>query len=635
MKINRVLIEGVRGIASGDYDLDAVTVVTGANGAGKTTILGSVLWALTGRFPGLPAMSHGGAALMACMPSGSFQVSLHCTKRDGAAVLLTRSWQKGKGGLSLREVGGGNATGKAAEAQIVAMFGDVTFMADALGPEGSIWGLSREKRKAWASALCRSTAAWSTERLVEKVGPPSDNWNPNAMADAGGSLDLNIARLQESIREAQAIARKAESTASTVSGDSTKTPTKQEVQVKRKVAEDAAARATELRVALREAQSARSSAERQQQMRARIESQVANCQAILQRHEATPASERDAALSVALDDLEAQGLEAEMDETEKRQRVTSCEVLLATLKAQRPALEKASSDCLCPVCGQTGDFPSMLASLNADEAAAKAALSAALEEMSLAKKNSRALADRIVDVQRRLSAAISAKQDAEAQAAKLAALEMDLLSLGDLMAPSDEAQLQTSLNEAVADAAKKRDDYEHAASLITLSSERRVQEETAAAAREHAEQLKELLARMISARDKMLAESIEPLRAALDELSATAPYGGKWDARLDGDALDIGVATSEGFIPAETLSAGEKYRLTAALLVARSKLRREPWVGLVLDGFEQVSPASVRKETIESLAGMVAAGHVDNALFAAALETQASFGGAKTVHLSK
>jgi hypothetical protein len=133
----------------------------------------------------------------------------------------------------------------------------------------------------------------------------------------------------------------------------------------------------------------------------------------------------------------------------------------------------------------------------------------------------------------------------------------------------------------------------------------------------------------------MLAESIEPLRAALDELSATAPYGGKWDARLDGDALDIGVATSEGFIPAETLSAGEKYRLTAALLVARSKLRREPWVGLVLDGFEQVSPASVRKETIESLAGMVAAGHVDNALFAAALETQASFGGAKTVHLSK
>lgn len=649
MKLKSVRIHGVRGIQSATYELGDVAVVTGPNGAGKSTVLGSVLFALTGRFPGLPAMSQGGASLMARNGGKPrFMVALSAETASGEEILITRAWQDGKGSLALHD-GRTNMTGKQAEGKIVSLFGDVAFMSEALDPEGSIWGLSREKRKAWASALCRSASGWTTQRLVQEVGSASSDWDPSAMDDPGASLDLNISRLQEAVRTAQAVARQAESVANTMSGDDLKLPSKEEVQKKQAAFEAALTHVNELTAQQGEAARRRAVVERDQRSRRDIEQVAARCrEAIAQAQIPPEPQDKRAELRAACDEAEQNVLQVEMDLADARARLARVSEQAAVDNAASVALGLKTATSKCPTCGHEGDFSHareqakarteesqrQVAEASQQVKERTAAYGAATSELARAEK---AYVDHRVELSEQRQKIEAAKIAQQSRIDSLQRMEdqLSVLPVPDPL-PADDATLDAAVADAKAKLATARTDVDRARSMLTLAREREAQREASVGARDEAERLKELLRTVIEARDKMLRESIEPLRVALKLMKATAPDGGVWDAEVDGDALDIGLRRDDGsLVPAETLSSGERYRLTAALLVARAKLRREPWVGIVFDGFEQVCPEDARLRTLSSLAAMVQAGDVDNAIFAAATDQPVALPGATAIHLGK
>jgi len=153
-----------------------------------------------------------------------------------------------------------------------------------------------------------------------------------------------------------------------------------------------------------------------------------------------------------------------------------------------------------------------------------------------------------------------------------------------------------------------------------IARERDGQTASAVGAEARAAELKKLLEAARVVRRQMLRDSIAPLRNALDLLTHLAPPSWAWDVDSDGTFSIVRpwdrAATK---IPVDAMSAGEKYRATIALLVATSMLRREAWVGLFLDAFEQVS-SDVRDDILLSLRSVVAQGHVDNVFVAGTFE---------------
>jgi len=648
MKLKSVRIHGVRGIQSATYELGDVTVITGPNGAGKSTILGSVLFALTGRFPGLPAMNQGGAALMA-RNNGKprFSVALTC-EADGKQVVLTRGWQDGKGSVSVQDATS-SATGKQAESKIAALFGDVTFMSEALDPEGSIWGLSREKRKAWASALCRSAAGWTKQRLVQEVGPANGDWNPDAMEDPGASLDLNIARIQEAVRAAQAVARQAEGVAATMSGDDIKLPTEADVRAKQVTFEEALARVNALTSQQAESTRQRAAIERDDRNRRSLEGGIAHERAMIAQISIPPETQdRSAELQAQRDAADEQVLQIEMELAEARAGLASASERAAIDNAASVGLASAAKQGKCPTCGCQGEFEASYARAQERTRLSQEQATLASERVKALTRTYGAATTKLAQLDKQHAdhrvAVSEQRQKAEAARAALTSRRESLARMEQQLAdwperdtpPLDDDAVAQALADARAKLAQARSAVDGARSMLTLARERDAQREAAIGARDEAERLKELLRKVTEARDTMLRESIEPLRKALQTMSSTAPDGGSWDAEVDGDALDIGLRRSSGtMVPAETLSSGERYRLTAALLVARAKLRREPWVGIVFDGFEQVCPDETRARTMSSLAAMVQAGDVDNAIFAAAADRQAALASATVIHLGE
>lgn len=652
MKLLSVRIDGVRGIQGDEFDLGAVTVVTGANGAGKSTILGCVLFALTGRFPGLPAMSQGGAALMSRTPGApKFRVSLRAVRDELSQpeeVLLTRAWMNGKGSVALAD-GKSNVLGKQAEAKILSLFGDVAFLSEALSPEGSIWGLSREKRKAWASTLCRSASGWTRDRLVKEVGPASDDWNPAAMDDVGAALDLNIARLQEAVRAAQAVARQAEGVVETVSGDDLRLPSKEDVQVLQQAFERELERVNTLTAQRRDLDQRRSLFDRHEANRRTLADEIDRLRASLSP-DASPAdlaadAERVEGQLRVVNEVDDQIVEIEIELSDARGRLSDLAARASAENTVSLGLAAAAAHSKCPTCGQQGTFEEAAQQAKARVEATQREVTAATAEVGALSRRYAALNAQaaqakeayvegrvaLAEKRQRIEAAGLARA---AQAERLCRAEEQLASWPAGEPPQQAEGLDAELASAKLALAKARSAVESARSLYTLARERDAQREASIGARDEAERLKELLRRVIEARDKMLRESIEPLRVALKTMSSTAPDGGTWDAEIDGDALDLGLRRVDGvLVPAETLSSGERYRLTAALLVARSKLRRDQWVGLVFDGFEQVCPDDARVKTLSALAAMVQSEDVDNAIFAAATDAAILLPGATSIHL--
>lgn len=651
MKLKSVRITKVRGIADGTFRIGDVTVITGPNGSGKSTILGSVIFALTGRFPGLPEMGKGGAALMA-RDAGkpSFIVALTCETSSGDELLITRSWHHGKGGVSVYDRLDNSVAGKQAESKIASLFGDVTFMTDALSPEGSIWGLSREKRKAWASALCRSAGGWTRDRLIQEVGPVTDDWNPLALADPGASLDLNVARIRDAVRDAQAVVRQANSVAESISGNDLTTPSVEEHRALLRAHEDASKDVGEARALAESVRTERLVHDRDVRDRAHLEAKRNGWKATLAEPIFAPAAADEAEKREAerkWEALDEECLALDMDLGEARKNLQKAESALATQEWVLSRLSVTSPTTSCPTCGCIGDFSSLLdrtrvvvGDLRSHRDAFAASVNAlARQQQSIAAQEAQARMV-IAELAHRRSTQQAAVESSERNRAatikKLEDAERRLTEWPEIVEPpsADEAEKRLQMAEQRVTVARSK--LETARSAVALAGERAAQRSAADAASLRVDALKVLLVKVETARDKMLRESIDPLRAALRSLSSMAPAGCAWDVESDvgGAALDVGVRTPDGrLIPAETLSSGERYRLTAALLIARSKLRRDPWVGIVFDGFEQVSPSETRYATMSSIAALVRDGTIDNAIFAAATMGRAVLTDVTSIHL--
>ena len=145
-----------------------------------------------------------------------------------------------------------------------------------------------------------------------------------------------------------------------------------------------------------------------------------------------------------------------------------------------------------------------------------------------------------------------------------------------------------------------------------IASERDGQLVAATRAEARSAELKKLLEAARVVRRAMLRDSIQPLRKALSLLGALAPREWQWMVDSDGSfRMMRSMGTGEQTVTVEAMSAGEKYRATIALLVATCMIRREPWVGLFLDAFEQVSD-DVRDDVLLAILAVQKAGHVDN-----------------------
>lgn len=372
MKLTSVTIKGIRGIADSEYCLDGVVLVTGPNGSGKTTVLGSVLFALTGRFPGLPATSAS-FPLMGRNGSMDFAVKLTAAANNVDYIII-RSVKKGKASVWLTD-GAEELQGKDAESKIRHLFGDVAFLAEALDPQGSVWGLSREKRKAWASALCRSVAGWTKADLVREIGPARSNWNPDAMPEAGATLDLHVAKLADAVRDAQAVARQAEAIADNISGiDAVRTPSSSDIAQAESEYEHAQREVYDAEQAKNALASEEARANHIRSQRKEVERRAAAAASRLSQF-LIPSPPADATeLRKQVDAEDAKLWEVEMALSDARAQARSIQDRLSASYAVEKGLVAAVESGCCPTCGSHGEFAELLQTTKAAIALLKDAL---------------------------------------------------------------------------------------------------------------------------------------------------------------------------------------------------------------------------------------------------------------------
>lgn len=143
MRLRAVEIAEFRGFAESqriEFDPN-VTVVHGANGAGKTSLFDSILWALAGSIPRLPE-GHEEDVLSKYGDSGLARVRVELESASGRALAVTRTSDGTKSSLTVED---GGDTRRGADAQ-VALIG-------AMWPTG---GLLEADEAAWSRALTRS-----------------------------------------------------------------------------------------------------------------------------------------------------------------------------------------------------------------------------------------------------------------------------------------------------------------------------------------------------------------------------------------------------------------------------------------------------------------------------------------------
>ncbi len=208
----------------------------------------------------------------------------------------------------------------------------------------------------------------------------------------------------------------------------------------------------------------------------------------------------------------------------------------------------------------------------------------------------------------------------ERSADAIAQFQRELADLPTVEPEADVSETQRLADEANAVADRLDRKHRDLISQRALVAERLAQLESQTNALARVDQLKNLLQKMRNTRDDMLQDLIAPLRNALQELDDLAPKDASWHLRV-GDEVEIGMLSlSENkFITIEAMSAGEHYRAVAALLIARARLKREPWVGLFLDNFEQVYPVEERTDILVALSKLAEAGAVDNVFIAGAM----------------
>jgi energy-coupling factor transporter ATP-binding protein EcfA2 len=607
VRLTEVRIEGLRSLAGSTVPLAPVTVLVGPNGGGKSTVLGAVAYALTGRYPGVVGVTADDLRPLARAVAEGFLVRLYAmqARRDGPDQELIIERGCGPQGHRLRTMGSGVGASRKvhdAEATILKHFGEPGFAVDAFDPERSIWRKSIELRTQWAFALCAGKAGWSHARLREELGEPTEDWDPLVSEEPATCLEINLARLDERLVAAQRVVREATKIADGIALVDAE-PTDEEIATAEKKVEAASVEQQRLKAAL-------ASAFALSRDRARVQTELDAVNEELGRLK--PPDPPAPADQAAIDAFAAF----------KRDKLEPAKLALAhadaTAELFRQVLQQLpiGSGASCPVCNRHLDAHTV-ETLEARAGYAKqtleeltrsfATLEAEASRLELAwGKAARHPAD-LASYDRALSAfashRVTLQRSRDARQAELAALGVAIPGCKEAdVGKAEQAKLAAS--QALFELRDRR----------TLAAERTGHREAARQAAARAEVLRARRDRMRAARERMLADGVTPLQTALGDLAALAPPGTHWSLQPYSGGIDFG-HTGTRFVPIEMMSSSERYRATIALLVATAIVRRPPWVGIFLDGFEQVDPTS-RDQLLVALASLAQRGLIDNAIVA-------------------
>jgi DNA repair exonuclease SbcCD ATPase subunit len=631
-----VRMRGLRGQEHSTLRLAPVTVWVGPNGSGKSSAVGAIAFALTGRYPGVMGVHPADLDVVATSAAAGFEVEVTAEGAAGEAVSITRGVDREHVGFLKVAQGDRWSRGtQSAQAMLAGMVGEVGWFVDAFDPERSVWRLSMEKRKEWMLGICAGASGWTKARLKEIIGPADDDWDPTVSSDPALCLDMNLDRLKQRLLAAQRVVREAKTIAEGVSVD----PAAESRLATVEPAYEAARRVVlDKERLLEQAEQRNVALEKLARDRAHLGEQVARArQAVSERVPPVPPVAVDLAL---LDQREGDlvALQLELDDAVVAQADTERAVAVARESCRRSAeeLEAVLKGGSCRFCETASPshvpfrrrvqeaqvaLDALLAKPNGlAVASALRAREALLREeighLQLAAKvhahDQASFLQRQAEFERTWQTALTAVSALDAQIASLPAAA--------LAVPTD--ALFADLDAARARETKLKTELNSLRASVGVALERRGQLQAAKDAATRVAVLKEKLDRMRRVRDQMLDDAVDPLRAALTDLRDLAP-GEAWEIRRSDRDLDIGLVRGSSFLPATSLSTGEKYRATVALLIARSMVRREPWTGLFLDGFEAIYPAEERDVVIVAVSRAVAAGFVDNVFVAGACSAPA------------
>jgi len=640
MKLTTVTITGMRSVRHQKIQLGGSTLFTGSNGAGKTVAIGAIAYALTGRFPGVPATVTDLLSLANDRDAG-FRVELHA---DDGTVVERGIEVDGKPEAKLSVVyEGRRSKGKEAEAMLRKAFGEVGWFVDAFDPERSIWRLSGEKRKEWALSLCAGSSGWTKEQLVGEIGPKSEDWDPDLSADPGTCLELNLDSLHEKLLGLLRLVREAKVVADGVTVDEDLGAIAQRVMTAETELEKARLKAGELEARVRSVGEQQTAVEVARRERARLERAAEAARAeltqILPPEPPKPCPGMSEAARIAAEaELLALQIEAEGTQEDWAKACDEGHAAKQALVIVEQDLQTLQTTGNCALCGTVKPDPAAL--LDRAErarrrfAAAQAAIATTFERNEVVQ-------DKEVTIRFQLeSQAEKAKlhgqetasfeerrqmfdstwqtllrnvQSIEAQIAKLPADRVDQ------EAPT---RIEQDLSTWRAEFARQKASLDNLRAELGVAQERAGQLRSAADATERVENVKAMQMRMKAARDRMLDDAMQPLSTCLGGLSALAPRGGRWGILRRERSVDVALFAEDGAdpLPVSSLSAGEKMRGTIALLIARSLVRPEPWTGIFVDNFEQIYPEEERVAVLRALVSAEQTGAIDNVFVAGACE---------------
>lgn len=657
MRLTSVSIAGIRGIDREVVDLSPVTTFWGPNGSGKTSIAGAVAFALTGRFPGLvvPGKPAGGTEVLSKLATDAtqgFSVRLSMADPNGSRGWVERGLAGGKSKLSVSWLNERASGAEAAEQLLFRLVGDVSWAIDMFDPEKSIWRMSPEKRKAWALGICASASGWSTKQLIGAIGPETNDWNPSLHSDAGVCLEMNMQTVDSRLKAAQKVVREAIVITEGVSAEREADVQAEIDKLECKIA-SVNSEAQRLSRLLASADTEQATIDRDRRARALLIPQIENLKSRLSAQVPPPPPQLPAQALQDLDQIDMDMVCVLVDETEERelqvQLGSECAVLESDIQSLDRYSKLAGESGRCPVCGTTGPwkgadaFASRVAQLRArkQETLLRAAANQKrLEDLNALrmdleqKRRSLELSVALYNEELTAHADRCAKFESsfEALANTIQTLEEQLARVPPDRPNVDSSALSEKLSATQAELAQLTAQVNEQRQKLGVAAHRQGQLSAQSSAERRVEQLKDLLVTMRKARDRMLDDASAPLRRALESLEVVCLNGWQWTLRRDGTALDMVMQRESRSLTVESLSAGERYLATIALLVAKSIVRREPWSGLFLDNFEAIFPDNRRLAVIRGLVTLceMTNSPVDNVLVAGACEAPSDITGFKS-----
>lgn len=631
MKLTKVLITGMRSLRHSEIPLGGVTLFTGPNGVGKTAAIGAIAYALTGRFPGVPATVNDLLSLANSREEG-FRVEL---ETDDVTIVERGIKVDGKPTAKFTVTRDGRRfKGDGAEMMLRKAFGEVAWFVDAFDPERSIWRMSGEKRKEWALNLCAGSSGWSMERLLGEIGNKSEDWDPELSPAPGTCLELNLDSIYDKLLTLNRLVREAKSIAEGVTVAEDLATIAERVTAAETDVERARRKIGELEASLRSASEQQTAMEVARRERKRLEKAAADARTELTRI-LPPEPPQRAVVPNPSADAELVSLQLEAEATQEDWAKACAEEEAA--KQALAVVESLKATGKCDFCGATNPDAMRMAD-RLKEATER--VRAAERKVGETYQRNEVAQDREVTLRFALESQAAAEklyqqelasfeerkqtfdstwqtllrnvQSIEEQIAKLPAERADIAA---------SATLDADLTHWRADYARSKATLDKLRAELGVAQERTGQLKAAETAAERIEVLKALQARMKAVRDRMLDDAMQPLSTHLLGLSSLAPRGGRWGILRQDRTVDVALWAKNGPpLPVTSLSAGERMRGTIALLIARSLVRREPWTGIFVDNFEQIYPAEERVTVLRALVAAVRQGAVDNVFVAAACE---------------